>query len=86
MFNGEQTEVELKVQNDKVGIFIDRFGKDIMLIPQGPDTVSLTVKVDISDQFLGWIMALGEGIEITSPEWVREKMVQEARRILEVYK
>lgn len=86
MFNGEQTEVELKVQNEKVGIFIDRFGKDIMLIPQGPDTVSLTVKVDVSDQFLGWIMALGEGVEICSPEWVREKMVQEARRILQVYK
>lgn len=86
MFNGDQTEVELQVQNEKVGIFIDRFGKDIMLIPQGPDTVSLTVKVDVSAQFLGWIMALGEGVEIIRPEWVREKMVQEAQRILKVYK
>ena len=31
-------------------------------------------------------MALGTGVEITSPGWVREKMVKEAERILGVYK
>lgn len=86
MFNGEQTDVELKISQDKVGIFIDRFGKDIMLVPDGPDQVRLTVKVEVSDQFLGWIMALGTGVEITSPGWVREKMVKEAERIWGVYK
>lgn len=86
MFNGEQTQVEPKIHNDKVGIFIDRFGQNIMLVPDGPDQVRLTVKVDVSAQFLGWIMALGPGVEITRPEWVREKMAQEAERILGVYK
>ena len=86
MFNGEQTDVELKISQDKVGIFIARIGKDIMLVPDGPDQVRLTVKVEVSDQFLGWIMALGTGVEITSPGWVREKMVKEAERILGVYK
>ena len=46
--------------------------------PDGPDQVRLTVKVEVSDQFLGWIMALGNGVEITNPGWVREKMVKEA--------
>ena len=36
MFNGKKTPVEIRVTNEKAGIFIDRFGKDIMLIPRGP--------------------------------------------------
>lgn len=86
MFNGQQTKVDIKVANDKVGIFIDRFGKDIMLIPAGPGAVTTTISVDVSDQFLGWIMALGEGVEITGPQWVRERMREAGRRLVEEYK
>lgn len=85
MFNGERTPVEFKISNSKVGIFIDRFGKDIMLIPTGPDTVTTTISVDVSDQFLGWIMALGPDVEIMNPPSLRKRMQDLGKRLLEQY-
>lgn len=85
MFNGKQTPVEVKVDRDKVGIFIDRFGKDIMLIPAGYDAVTTTITVDVSDQFLGWIIALGDGVEITGPQWVRDRMQEIGQRLVKEY-
>jgi predicted DNA-binding transcriptional regulator YafY len=86
MFNGVKVNVQFKIANDKVGIFIDRFGKDIMLIPAGPGAVTTTIPVEVSDQFLGWIMALGEGVEITGPEEVRKQMLQAGQRLVEEYR
>ena len=86
MFGGKECHVTIRAKNEMVGILIDRFGKDIDIEIVDPDHIQTTVYVAISQQFLGWIMALGEGVEIIRPEWVREKMVQEAQRILKVYK
>ncbi len=86
MFNGEDTKVTLEAENDLAGVLIDRFGKDIMLIPSDENHVSLTVDVDVSRQFLGWVMSIGSGIRITAPDWVREKMLDEGKRLLEQYK
>ena len=43
------------------------------------------VNVALSRQFLGWIMALGDGIRIVSPETVVAKMREEIRRLSEQY-
>lgn len=85
MFNGTKEKVDIKVSKDKIGIFIDRFGKDIMLIPTGPDTVTTTISVDVSDQFLGWIMALGPDVEIMNPPSLRKRMQDLGKRLLEQY-
>lgn len=86
MFNGKKAPVEIRVTNEKAGIFIDRFGKDIMLIPQGPHAVTTTIQVEVSDQFLGWIMALGEGVEILAPHWVRKRMRDAGQRLMAEYR
>ena len=86
MFNGEDTKVTLVAENELAGVLIDRFGKDIMLIPVDEAHVSVSVDVDVSRQFLGWVMSLGGGIVIESPDWVRDKMREEGRRLTEAYK
>ena len=86
MFNGVDTKVSLTAKNELVGVLIDRFGKDIMLIPVDEDHISLTVSVDVSRQFLGWVMSLGDGIVIDSPDWVRDKMWEEGLRLTAAYK
>jgi predicted DNA-binding transcriptional regulator YafY len=85
MFGGEETSVTLECSNNKAGIIIDRFGKDVTLIPKDENTFSVHVNVIPSNQFLGWIMSLGEGVKITGPDTVVHKMQDEVRRLTAQY-
>lgn len=85
MFGGEEIKVTIEAQNDMAGAIIDRFGKDIFIVPVDEDHFKTTVNVAVSGPFLGWIIALGEKVKITGPEEVVEMMRQEARRLAEQY-
>ena len=85
MFGGEERKVMIEARNDLVGVMIDRFGKDIIIVPTDPDHFQITVNVAVSKQFLGWIIALGEGVRILGPDDVVEQMRDEARRLAEQY-
>jgi predicted DNA-binding transcriptional regulator YafY len=86
MFGGERTPVRIAFCNDYVGVMIDRFGRDIPIqqssIPGWSETV---VDVALSDQFLGWIFALGTGVRILSPESVAKQFREELRNVLGEY-
>lgn len=86
MYGGKEEAVKLLVKNDLAGVIIDRFGKDVMMVPA--DETHFTVKVDVqvSGQFLGWIFALGDGVEILGPPSVRARMNQEILRLADRYK
>ena len=84
MFSGEETKVTLEADNSMAGVLIDRFGKDIMLIPQDGGRFRATVDVAISDQFLGWIVALGT-VKIVGPEAVVEKMQAKVSNLIADY-
>ena len=68
------------------GILIDRFGKDITLIPRDGSTFTAHVNVAVSPQFFGWIVSLGEEVRITGPESVVDMMKKEVRRLADQYK
>ena len=85
MFGGEEQTVKLLVDNSLVGVILDRFGKDMMLIPADEGHFTVNVDVHVSGQFLGWICALGEQVKILSPEGVVEQMKREAERLMRQY-
>ena len=74
MFSGEKKTVSMRFPERLAHVVIDQFGKDCFLRPE-PDTESFvaTVTVEISPQFFGWLLALGEG-EILAPTEVRNEM------------
>jgi predicted DNA-binding transcriptional regulator YafY len=86
MYGGEQTRIALEAKNHMAGVLIDRFGKDIPMIPQAGGRFTAYIDVAVSPQFLGWIISLGKDIKITGPEHVVNMMKTEARRLLEQYK
>ena len=86
MFGGETTSVGLRCTNDMTGVIIDRFGKDIMLRPDGKDHFVTHVDVFVSDQFLGWVFALGEGVKITGPSDVVKRMKDKLKAMQGAYK
>lgn len=85
MYGGEETSVTLEGDNTMAGILIDRFGKDIAIVPIDESRFEARVTVAISPQFFGWIMALGRGIRITGPAPVVKKMRAEVKRLAEQY-
>ena len=85
MFGGEEVKVTLEAENGMVGILIDRFGKDIPIQPVDAEHFRTSVVVAVSSQFLGWIMALGDGVRITGPDKVVDRMKEEIRRISQMY-
>ena len=85
MFGGKEEKVKLLVDNRLSGVMIDRFGKDIILIPVDEEHFTVNVDVRVSSQFFGWIFSLGEGVKIISPDEVAEQMRRETERIARQY-
>ena len=74
MFGGKECHVTLRAKNDMVGVLIDRFGKDIAIEIVDPGHIQTTVYVAVSQQFLGWIIALGNQVKIIGPDDVVQQM------------
>ena len=85
MFGGEEIRVTIEAENSLAGVLIDRFGKDILIMRTDENHFRTVVDVVVSKQFLGWIMALGDGIKITAPDSVVHLMKEEIRRLANQY-
>ena len=46
----------------------DRFGQDVILVPDGPDHFTVTLPVVVSPQFFGWLMGLDGSLTIIAPK------------------
>ena len=86
MFGGKEQTVKLLVKNSLAGVIIDRFGKNVMLIPTDDEHFTVNVDVHVSRQFLGWVFSLGEDIKIVGPDEVVDEMKKEINRIINQYK
>ena len=86
MYGGKEQKVKLLVANNLAGVIIDRFGKNVMMIPEDGDHFTVIVDVHVSNQFLGWIFSLGKDVKIISPDEVVEQMKQEIDRLVCQYK
>ena len=72
MFGGPDANVVLRCKNGLAGVIIDRFGREISLVPEDGEHFHVHVTVAVSPQFFGWVTGIGPGIEIASPSDVRE--------------
>lgn len=85
MYGGEEQTVKLLVDNSLAGVVIDRFGKDVMMIPTDGNRFTVSVNVRVSRQFMGWVFSLGEKVKIIGPDSVVEQMREEVSRLVRQY-
>ena len=85
MFHGEIKRVHISFPDYMVGVFIDRFGKDIFIRPAGDRRSEIAVDVAVSKQFFGWIASLGRWVKITGPEEVVDEMKEFVRKLATAY-
>ena len=85
MYGGEMMRASLEGRNEMVGTLIDRFGTEISIIPKDESHFTAYVDVIVSRHFIGWIIALGDGIRITGPDYLVHLMQDEANRLSNSY-
>lgn len=85
MYGGKAQSVKLLVDNALAGVVIDRFGKNVMLVPADGAHFTVNVEVYVSRQFLGWVFSLGEGVKILGPDEVVKQMQGEIERLKRQY-
>ncbi len=83
MFGGEITPVTMVFQNRMIGAVMDRFGREVLVMPEDKTHFRITVPVAVSQQFFGWVFGLGKAVRIVGPESVKEKMVKSLEDIAE---
>lgn len=86
MYHGEVKKVHISFPDYMVGVFIDRFGKDIAIRPaEGEKRSRIAVDVAVSKQFFGWIASLGRWVKIEGPDDVVQDMRDFAKKLTAVY-
>ncbi len=86
MFTGQDRQVKMRFTNNLAGAVFDRFGTDVMLIPDGEDHFTVTLDLAVSPRFYAWLFGFGTDAEILSPDDVREDASNMAQRIVEMYR
>lgn len=86
MFAGSECSVTMICENYFAGVMIDRFGTDAKIRPVDEKHFQIMVDVAVSDQFIGWIIGLGSGIQIISPESVVQKMQGKVQDLQKIYR
>ncbi len=85
MFGGEEQRVKIRFANHLVGVVLDRFGRDTIIIKDGEEHFTVSINVVVSHQFFAWIFGFGEEAEIISPENVRNEMKSHAEAVVKKY-
>lgn len=80
MFDGKEERVKIEFENYFAGVVIDRFGKDVIMRKSDDEHFIVNVDVAVSEQFLGWLFALGSGAKIVGPENVVERMREQIKK------
>lgn len=83
MYGGEDRKITLLCPNVLVGVIIDRFGNDIIIMPDGKEHIKVTVTVTVSQQFFGWLAGLGGEAKVVAPEDVKDRYKKYIENILD---
>ena len=84
-FSGTEATVRLRCENRLVQVILDRFGMEVILVPDGESHFTVTIPAVVSPQFLGWVFGLGDGVRILRPDWAAEEMRRQLAAVAALY-
>ena len=74
MFTGEEIKVQMRFENHLVGAVLDRLGRDVFIVPDGPGHFTVRTDVVVSPQFFAWVLGFGPQAQIVGPAHVVDSM------------
>ncbi len=85
MFTGEEKTVKIRFANAFAGAVFDRFGTDVILVPDGDEHFTVTLELAVSPRFYAWLFGFGTDAEIIFPEEIRKGAVEMLRELAGMY-
>ena len=85
MFSGKVQKVKIRFSNHLANVVIDRFGRDVVMVPDDEKHFTIHTDIEVSPQFFGWLCGLGRGARILAPAEVVEEMGNYVKGIAEMY-
>ena len=85
MFGGEQMQVKMRFENPLAGVVLDRFGHDVMLIPDDDSHFTLTTDIAVSPVFFGWLAGFGGAAKIVFPQSAVEAYLELCKHSMAQY-
>lgn len=89
MFSGKEQTVRIQCTKNLAGVFIDRFGTDVIIRPDydcgDSNHVRITIDVNTSPQFYAWIFSLGKDVKILAPESVIDEFKKQMESVVSNY-
>ncbi len=86
MFSGSPCRLRLRCENRLAGVFIDRFGLEVSLVPDGPDCFTAAVDLVVSPPLWGWLFGLGTGVEVLDPDWAAAEFRARLEEVAALYR
>ena len=87
MFSGERIHVLLKFRMSLLDAVIEKLGKtNVSYLKADEHHFNVSVDVEISDQFFGWLCGLGTGVQILAPSSIQDKFIDYIDKIRSRYK
>ena len=86
MYDGEQIEVDLRVDNSLMKTMIDRFGEDVTTLAYDMESFRIKTTVSVSPTFFGWVFGFAGKVQILGPEKIKNdylKMIQFEYKMME---
>ena len=84
MYGGREELVTLECRERLCGVIIDRFGKDVTLIPSDFG-FKVSVRVMVSPTFFAWVMGFSRDMRIVSPTTVIDEMREIIKELSNLY-
>lgn len=87
MFSGEKIHVLLKFRMSLLDAVIEKLGKSNVSYSKADEHhFNVSVDIEISDQFFGWLCGFGKGVQIVAPQEIRNKFTNYIEGIMSKYK
>ena len=84
--NGEWYPIKLKITGKYAMLVKERiYGKNQTVEPVDKDTTILSVEMQNKEDILSFILGFGPHCEVLEPEWLRESIIEKAKRLYKVY-
>lgn len=85
MYGGKEETVTLLMDNNLIGVVMDRFGKDVTIRQRDKDHFSVRATVAVSGQFFGWLTGIGNGAKLIAPQEVVTQYKEHLQEIMQNY-
>lgn len=85
MYGGRDENIVLQCHNELIGVILDRFGKEVMVVPVDGENFHVHIQAAVSHQFFGWVTGIGNKMRIVGPKQVCQEYKEYLKNILDMY-